>query len=119
MEARRNNRFAPVMRIREIQKNLIFYKKTLGFQVSEKLTRKDGRIVRACVGFDSPLLMLSPGVYVRSPQTNDHLAKSKLGTGVEFHFGMNGSRMLDEFFTEARAKGITVTNEPNQPYDTN
>ncbi len=112
MEARRNNTIAPSIRVKDMQKSLDFYTKTLGFQATDKLTRKDGKVAHASVGFDSALLMLSPVEYVRTPQTKEDLAKNKLGVGVEFYIGINGSKKLDEFFTEVKAKGITVINEP-------
>src|SRR5436309_8765632 len=98
MEARRNNTIAPSIRVKDMQKSLDFYTKTLGFQATDTLTRKDGRIAHASVGFDSPLLMLSPIEYVRTPQTKEDLAKNKLGVGVGFHIGMTGPKKLDAFF---------------------
>ena len=112
MEPRKNKTIAPSIRVKDMQKSLDFYTKTLGFQTSDKLTRKDGRIAHASVGFDSPLLMLAPIEYVRTPQTKKDLAKNKLGIGVQFHIGINGSKKLDEFFTDVKAKGITIINEP-------
>jgi len=116
MEARKNATLAPSVRVRDMQKSLEFYTKTLGFQATDKLTRRDGRIVHASVGFDSPLLMLSPVENVRTAQTREDLTKNKLGVGVEFYIGMNGSKKLDEFFTEVKAKGITVVNEPKTEF---
>ena len=116
MEARRNTTIAPSIRVKDMQKSLDFYTKTLGFQTTDKLTRRDGRIAHASVGFDSPLLMLSPVEYVRTPQTKDDLAKNKLGVGVQFCIGMNGTKKLDAFFTEVKAKGITVINEPKTEF---
>jgi len=116
METRRNNTIAPSIRVKDMQKSLDFYSKTLGFQTTDKLIRRDGKIAHASVGFDSPLLMLSPVEYVRTPQTKADLAKNKLGVGVEFYIGMNGSRKLDEFFTEVKAKGITVINDPKTEF---
>lgn len=111
MEAKKNNNIAPSIRVKDMQKSLDFYTKTLGFQATDKLTRRDGKIAHASVGFDSPALMLSPIEYVRTQLTKDNLAKNQVGIGVEFHIGMNGSRKLDEFFNEVKAKGITVINE--------
>ncbi len=111
MEPRRNTTIVPSIRVKEMQKSLDFYTKTLGFQTTDKLILKNGKIARASVGFDSPLLMLSPVEDVCTPQTKEDLAKNKLGVGVEFYIGMNGSKKLDEFFTEVKAKGITVINE--------
>jgi len=116
MEARKNITIAPSIRVKDMQKSLDFYTKTLGFQATDTLTRKDGRIAHASVGFDSPLLMLSPVEYVRTPQTKDDLAKNKHGVGVEFCIGMNSTKRLDAFFTEVKAKGITVVNEPKTEF---
>ena len=116
MEPRKNKTIAPSIRVKDMQKSLDFYTKTLGFQTTDKLTRRDGRIAHASVGFDSPLLMLSPVEYVRTAQTKEDLVKNKLGVGVEFYIGMNGSKKLDEFFTELKAKGITVINEPKTEF---
>jgi len=116
MEPRKNKTIAPCIRVKDMQKSLDFYTKTLGFQATNKLTRKDGRIVHASVGFDSPMLMLSPVEYVQTPQTKEELTKNKLGVGVEFSFGMNGSKKLDTFFTEIKGKGITVINEPKTEF---
>lgn len=116
MEARRNNTLAPSIRVKDMLKSLDFYTKTLGFKATDTLTRKDGRIAHAAVGFDSPLLMLSPVENVRTPQTKEDLAKNKLGVGVEFHIGMNDTKKLDTFFNEVKAKGITVVNEPKTEF---
>jgi uncharacterized glyoxalase superfamily protein PhnB len=116
METRLNNTLASSIRVKDMQKSLDFYTKTLGFQTIDKLTRRDGRIAHASVGFDSPLLMLSPVEYVRTPQTKQDLTKNKLGVGIELYIGMNGSKKLDEFFTEIKAKGITVVNEPKTEF---
>jgi uncharacterized glyoxalase superfamily protein PhnB len=116
MDLRRNNTLAPSIRVKDMQKSLEFYTTTLGFRTSDKLVRKDGRIAHASVGFDSPLLMLSPVENVRTPQTKEDLAKNKLGVGVEFYIGMNGSKRLDAFFTELKGKGITVINEPKTEF---
>ena len=112
MEPRRNKTIAPSIRVKDMQKSLDLCMKAIGFRTSDKLTRKDGRIAHASVGFDSPLLMLAPIEYVRTPQTKKDLAKNKLGIGVQFHIGINGSKKLDEFFTDVKAKGITIINEP-------
>jgi uncharacterized glyoxalase superfamily protein PhnB len=68
------------------------------------------------VGFDSPLLMLSPAEYVRTPLTKENLANNKVGVGVEFYISMNGTKKLDEYFTELKAKGITVITEPKTEF---
>jgi uncharacterized glyoxalase superfamily protein PhnB len=117
METRNNtNTIAPSIRVNDMQKSLDFYTKTLGFHASNKLTRKDGQIAHASVGFDSPLLMLSPMEFVRTPQTKVDLEKNKLGVGVEFNIGMIATKKLDAFFTEIKAKGITVINEPKTEF---
>ena len=89
-----------------MQQSLDFFTMTLGVQVPDKVIRKHGTIPVSSLGFDSPLLMLSPSM------------ENKLGVGVEFYFGMNGSKQLDEFFTTVTAKGIMVICEPNHPNDT-
>ena len=116
MEARRKNTIAPSIRVKDMQKSLDFYTKTLGFQASDKLTRKDGTIGHASVGFDSTLIMLSPVDYVRTPQTKEDIAKNKLGVGVELYIGMIGSKKLDEFFTEVKGRGVAVINEPKTEF---
>lgn len=116
METRRNNKIAPSIRVKDMQKSLEFYPNTLGFKTSDKLTSKDGKIAHASVGFDSTLIMLSPVANVRTSQTKDELAKNKHGVGVEFYIGMNGFKKLDEFFTEAKSKGVQVINEPKTEF---
>ena len=117
MEGRRSNAIPPIIRVTDMQKNLNFYTRALGFQVSDKLTSKDGKMVYAPVGFDSPLLVLLPVKNVQTSKTKDDVAKNKLDAGIEFHFGMNESKNLAGFFTEVLAKGITVINQPAHPND--
>jgi uncharacterized glyoxalase superfamily protein PhnB len=112
MEARKNISIAPSIKVKDMQKSLDFYTKKLGFQATDKLASRDGRIVHASVGFDSPLLMLSPVEAVQAANTREDLAKNKPGVGVEFYIGISGSRKLDEFFSEVKTKGVTVINEP-------
>ena len=109
MEAHKNNIIARSIRISDIQKSLDFFTKTLGFQASDKLTRKNGSIVHDSVGMDSPLLMLTPNMV--------ELANRPLGTGVEFHLGMNGLKRPNAFIGELKAKGITVMNLPDECND--
>jgi len=116
METRTKNTIDTSIRVKDMQKSLDFYTKTLGFHASDTLTRKDGKIAHAAVGFDSPLLMLSPVDNVRTTQTKGNLATDKLGVGVEFFIGMNGNKKLDAFFTEIKAKGVTVVNEPKTEF---
>ena len=116
MEARRNNTIAPSIRVRDMQKSLDFYTKTLGFHTTDKLTRRDGRIAHASLGFDSPLIMLSPIEYIRTQRTKEELANNKLGVGVEFYIDMSGYKKIDDFFAELKAKGITVINEPKTEF---
>ncbi|MCI0706794.1 MAG: VOC family protein [Ignavibacteriae bacterium] len=112
MEQRKQNGIAPSIRVKDMQKSLDFYTKTLGFQTSDKVTRKDGKVAHAAVGFDSALIMLSPAEYIRTQQTKDDLAKNKPGVGVELYIGMTASKKLDAFFSEIKGKGVTVVNEP-------
>jgi uncharacterized glyoxalase superfamily protein PhnB len=112
MEARRNAPIAPSIRVKDMQKSLDFYTKTLGFRQPTSLLAGMRGIAHASVGFDSPLLMLSPIEYVRTSQTKEDLAKNKLGVGVQFYIGMNGNKKLDAFFSEVKAKGVAVVKEP-------
>jgi uncharacterized glyoxalase superfamily protein PhnB len=116
METRRNSNIAPGIRVRDMQKSLEFYTKTLGFMTMDKLICKNGKIAHASVGIDSPVLMLSPIDSVRTPQSKKDLAENKLGVGVRFHFGMTGTRKLDEYFIELKGKGIKVVNEPKTEF---
>jgi uncharacterized glyoxalase superfamily protein PhnB len=116
MEIRRNNKFAPGIKVRDIQKSLEFYIKTLGFMTMDKLIRKDGYIAHASVGIEAPVLSLSPIDSVRHPQTKKELTENKLGVGVRFHFGMTGAKKLDEYFTELKRKGIKVVTEPKTEF---
>ena len=116
MEPRKINTIAPSIRVRDIQKSLDFYTKTLGLQATDTMTRKDGKIAFASVGFDSPQLMLSPIEYVQPQQTKEELSKNKLGVGVEFLIGMKGPKKLDEFYNEVKAKGVTVIHEPTTEF---
>lgn len=116
MDTRKNSKIAPSIRVTDMEKSLDFYTKKLGFQATDKMTLKDGKVAMATVGFDSPLLMLAPVAYVRTPQTKEDLTKNKLGVGVDFHIGMNGSKKLDEFFAEVKSKGITVVSEPKTEF---
>jgi uncharacterized glyoxalase superfamily protein PhnB len=116
METLRGNTITASIRVKDIQKSLDFYTKTLGFQTFGALMRKDGRIAHVSVGFDSPLLMISPVDDVRTLQTKEELAKHKHGVGVGFYIGMNGSMKLDEFFGKLRAKGVAVISEPETEF---
>lgn len=66
-----------------MQKSLDFYTSTLGFRTSDTLIRKDGRIAHASVGFDAPLLMLSPVENVHTPQTKEDLALTRISSCVK------------------------------------
>jgi uncharacterized glyoxalase superfamily protein PhnB len=112
----RKTSISPSIRVKDIEKSLDFYTKTLGFLTWDKFARKNGKIAHASVGFDSPLIMISPVEYVRTQQTKENLSKNKVGVGVEFYIGMNGSKSLDEFFSELKAKGITVISEPKTEF---
>jgi uncharacterized glyoxalase superfamily protein PhnB len=114
METRKNNNMASRIRVRDMQMSLDFYQKMFGFRIMDKLTRRDGKIAHASVGFDSPVLMQSPVEYVRTQHTKDNPAENKFGIGVEFHIAMAGS--VDEFFIQTKAKGIQVINRPTTKY---
>ena len=116
MGPRKNSTNAPSLRVKNMKKSLDFYTNELGFRVSGKLLRKNGKVAHVSVGFDSPLLMLSPVETVRTQATKDDLANNKHGIGVEFHIGMNGTRKLDEFFTQLKVRGITIINEPKTEF---
>ena len=116
MDTRSNAKFAPGIKVRDMQKSLEFYIKTLGFMTLDKLTRRNGDIAHASVGFDAPVLTLSSIDSVRSPQLKKDLMENKFGVGVRFHFGMTGSRTLDEYFVELKRKGIKVVSEPKTEF---
>jgi uncharacterized glyoxalase superfamily protein PhnB len=116
MEPRKTTAIPPGIRVKNIEKSLDFYTKTLGFQASEKVTSKEGKIAHAIVGLDANMLMLAPVENTRAAQPHEDLSKDKLGIGVEFSFGMNGSKKLDQFFTEVKAKGVTVVHEPKTEF---
>jgi len=116
MEIRKNNKFAPGIKVKDMQKSLEFYIKTLGFMTIDKLVRKNGQIAHASVGLDSPVLTLSPIDSVRTPHVKKELAENKLGVGVRFRFGMTGARKLDEYFSELKVKGIKVIQEPKTEF---
>ena len=116
METRRNQTIAPSIRVKDMQESLDFYTKALGFRTFGRITRQNGRIAHISVGFDSPLLMLSPIEYVRTARTKENFAKNIVGVGVEFYIHMNESKTVDDFFLELKAKGITVINEPKTEF---
>lgn len=110
MKSPRNPTIASSIRVKNMQQRLDSYPDPIGLQTSGKVIRKDGRIAHASVGFDSPLIFLSP--IVRTLRAKEGLVKNKRDGGVEFYFGLNGFNRLDAFFAEVKAKGITVINEP-------
>jgi uncharacterized glyoxalase superfamily protein PhnB len=116
MKSQRTNTITASIRVADMQKSLDFYTKTLGFQTIDKLIRPDGKIEHASVGIDSPLVMLSPARNVRSPEPRAVSATNMFGIAVEFHICVDGWKNPDEFFTELKAKGITVTNEPETDF---
>jgi uncharacterized glyoxalase superfamily protein PhnB len=116
MESPKNSAVTPSIRVKDIEKSLDWYTKTLGFRTTNKLVLKDGHIAHVAVGFDSPVLMLAPVSGNQTHNANEDLSKNKLGLGVEFNIGMIGSKKLDQFFTEVKAKGVTVVNEPKTEY---
>jgi uncharacterized glyoxalase superfamily protein PhnB len=116
MEAARNQTITPSLRVRDIQKSLDFYTKTLGFQTSGRITRQNGKIAHVSVGFDSPLLMLSPMEYVRTWRTKENFINNKVGVGVEFYINLNETTTVDVYFNELKSKGVTVINEPKTEF---
>lgn len=112
MEPRRKQTIAPSIRVKDIERSLDFYTKILGFRTSGWTTRQNGRIAHVSVGFDVPLLMLSPMEYVRTWRTKENFVNNKVGIGVEFYIGLTGTRSIDTYFGELKAKGVTVINEP-------
>ena len=116
MEIRKNNKFAPGIKVRDMQRSLDFYIKSLGFMTMDKLVRKNGKIAHASIGIESPVLTLSPIDSVRTPQFKKELKENKLGVGVRFHFGMTGARKLDDYFIELKRKGIRIINEPKTEF---
>jgi hypothetical protein len=107
MEPRRNTAIASSISVQDMRKSLGFYARTSRFQSTDKPQSNDGNVARA-VGFDSPLLILSPRWYVLTEQTRGDATKIKPGGGVEFCFGRSGTGTLDAFFNELKAKGITI-----------
>jgi len=104
------------IRVKDLQKSLDFYTETLGLQIIDKLILENGKMVYASVGFDSTLITLLPIEHVQTQQMKEDLTKNKLGIGVEFYIGMNGSKKIDEFFGEVKTKGITLVNEPKTEF---
>ena len=78
METRRNSKFAPGIKVRDMQTSIEFYTRTLGFMTMDKLTRRNGKIAHASVGIDSPVLTLSPIDAVRTPQTKKEVPAESL-----------------------------------------
>lgn len=112
MEARRHITFAPSIKVRNIQRSLDFYSKILGFRITEAHTLENKHVVRAAVGFDSTLIVLSLINEDGTLQTNGGSTMSKPGNGVEFCINMIESNRFDEILAELTAKDITVVNKP-------
>ena len=106
----------PSIRVKDIQKSLEFYTKTLGFQTSGWVTRHNGLTAHVSVGFSTPLLMLSPMEYVRTWRTKENLLRKMVGVGVEFYISLEGVSTVDAYFKELAAKGVTVINEPKTEF---
>jgi len=116
MENHRNSNIAPAIKVRDMEKSLVFYTKVLGFMTMDKLVRKNGKIAHASIGLDSPVLMLSPIDMVRTLTSKQQLKENKLGVGVSFHFRMTGTRTLDDYFVEIKRKGIRIVDEPKTEF---
>ena len=116
MAARRKQTIIPSLRVKDIQKSLDFYTKTLGFQTSGRITRRNGKIAHVSVGFGSPLLMLSPMEYVRTWRTKENLLKKMVGVGVEFYMYVDAPKTVDGYFKELKAKGVAVINDPKTEF---
>ena len=111
MEARRNNAIASSIRVKDMQKSLLFYSRLSGFRSAGTPPGGDGKVPCATVGFDSPMLLLSPVYFSRIRLTGEGLAQTHRDAGVEFCIGRSGTGKLDAFFTEVKARGITVVNQ--------
>jgi uncharacterized glyoxalase superfamily protein PhnB len=116
MDIQKTNTIAPSIRVRDIQQSIGFYTRTLGFMTLEKHICKNGDIVVATVGLDSPMLMLLPFRTIRTHERKEEFQQKKPGIGVRFRFGMTGTRTLDEYFAEVKRKGATIVEEPKTEF---
>lgn len=94
-----------------MQKSLDFYTTTLGLQILDTPVLKDGNVVQASVGFESPLLILLTLEDNQTSHPEEYPARNKPGAGVEFCIHMNGSRRFDEFSAGMKARGVTTIDE--------
>lgn len=85
--------------------------KALGFQTTGPHTLENEEIVRASVGLDSTLIVLSLMKDDTTLQPHEDLLKYKPGAGIEFCINVNESKPLDELFSQVKANRIPVINE--------
>ncbi|HCV42331.1 MAG TPA: hypothetical protein DGH68_02520 [Bacteroidetes bacterium] len=102
----------PIIKVKDMQKSLDFYTKILGFQTTEQHTLENGEIVRASVGVDSTLIVLSLMKDVQTSQRIEDVGKCKLGVGVEFCFNIKKSQRVYDLFAEIETKGILTIKGP-------
>lgn len=114
MESRMEDYTPPLIIATEMPRSLEHYTKMFGIQPADKTATSEAKTERAPLGFDAPVLVLTPEGSQEPPATNDARSRISMDTGFEFHFGTNGSGMLDEFIADVEAKGIMVIREPQR-----
>lgn len=112
MEAQKKRAsIAPAIKVQDMQRSLDFYTKMVGFRATEQSVLENGVMVRASVGFDSTLIVLSLMNDDQTPPANEQAVKHKLGVGVEFCIRINEVRALNRLFAEATQRGATFVNK--------